>query len=112
MSTSKHSNNPVLFSSEKVAALDEAKNVFIKILDEYIEKNPGNKREINKLRQLVNKAYTEKKISYLLEDRISYLNDYIDDAFRFALKKKRESSLEKPITNLFYSKKIKTIYFE
>lgn len=104
----KFKNNPIYFSNEKVQALDEAFQLFMDTLNDYLEKNDLANEEINEIKSLIKNTYLEKKLVYLLENRFSYLNETIENAFKLVLDNSKEKELTGRIdTNLYYLKKSK-----
>ncbi len=94
--------NPIRFKSDKIKHLDEAKILFVKVLDEYLQRNPDKVIEINELKKDVELAYISRKSHYFLENRLDFLNDYLTNAFSFALEDK--NSLEDISSSLLYLK--------
>lgn len=94
--------NPVRFKSDKIKHLEEAKIVFIKVLDEYLARNPDKAEEIMELKNDLEYAYLTKKSQYFLENRLGFLNDYLTNAFSFALEDK--NTLDDISSSLLYLK--------
>lgn len=78
--------NPIHFSNERVKALDRARKILIETFEQYEGTHPDKREELNELRGLANEIYLKRKASFLLEDRLSYMNDYLNTALSFALK--------------------------
>lgn len=89
--------------------LNEARKTFIKALEEYEAKNPDQREELAEIRTSINEIFLKRKASFLLEDRLSYLNEYLNAAFNFALKDHFDSKVSSgdSETRLFYLKKSK-----
>lgn len=96
-------DNPLVFSNEKTELLHEAFSRFSEVMDEYLQQHPESKEEIASLKAALKKKYTEQKLAYLLEDRLSYMSEYLHKAFSYALDKEELPSVASADdTQLFY----------
>lgn len=96
-------DNPLVFSNEKTEVLHEAFSRFSEVMDEYLQQHPESKEEIASLKAALKKKYTEQKLAYLLEDRLSYMSEYLHKAFSYAPDKEELPSVASADdTQLFY----------
>lgn len=94
--------NPISFKSDKIKNLDEAKMLFLNVLNEYLQRNPDKLKEIMELKRDLDKAYVNRKSQLFLENRLDFLNDYLTNAFSFALEDK--NSIDDISSSLLYLK--------
>ncbi len=78
-------NNPILFRDNNVTVLDEARDMFIDVLNEYVNQHPEFKDEIVELKKVTEEAYLNRKVQYLILNRAAYLNDVIQNSVAFTL---------------------------
>lgn len=80
MATFDEKDNPLLINNDRIKALDEAYQLFIKPLDEYVKDNPLSKQEVKEIKFLIQNAYKRKKLNYFLNHKTSSLKKYLDEA--------------------------------
>lgn len=80
MSTKYKINNPLLLSSEKSEALEDAYELFVETFLEYAEKNNLTNEEIIEFQNEIKKAYLIQKSIYLLENKVNHFTDYLNSA--------------------------------
>lgn len=96
------SQNPIRFENEKVENLNEAKKIFLNAIDEYLTRHPDKYSEIRSLKVEIEKAYLDKKATYLLEDKFEDFERFLQKSFRFAMSNSKE--LGKDSSSLYYLK--------
>lgn len=101
-------DNPLVFSNEKTELLHEAFSRFSEVMDEYLEQHPESQQEIASLKAALKKKYTEQKLAYFLEDRLSYMGEYLNKALGYALDRDQlPTAATADETQLFYLKSSK-----
>lgn len=93
-------SNPFIRHSKRTDALEEAYEIFIDTFIEYAEKNNLSESEISQFKDEIFKTYLTQKSTYLLEDKLGNISDYINTAFRHSLE--NEDSID---TKIYYNRK-------
>jgi hypothetical protein len=109
METTYKHNNPIALNNHRINALDEAYQIFLTVLDEYIQKNDLNPEDIKEIKNALVKAYNEKKISYYLDNKFDKFTNYIDYALGAALTNLGQSKENREFKNIFYLKHTKQL---
>ncbi len=95
-------HNSIKFNNQKIENLKEAKLIFFRAIEKFLKNNPEMSTEIEELKRELEKIYLTKKANYVLENKIQVLNQYLENAFHFALSKDNE--LGKGSSSLYYLK--------
>jgi hypothetical protein len=91
----------------KMEVLDKAYDTFIKILEEYAAQNNLSKEDRKALRYAIYHAYSEKKATYFLEERLSKFCSILDFSANFALK--QDSKHKQNDYSIAYMKHLKQL---
>ena len=97
-------NNPFVRTSERTDALEEAYEIFIDIFIEYAEKNNLSEDEIIQFKDDIFKAYLTQKSTYLLEDKLGNISDYINFAFKQSIE--NDDAID---TKIYYNRRSRLI---
>lgn len=99
----KTSRNPLIYQSRKQRTLDEAKEMFMKYLNEFAQSKNLSESEIIQIKDLFEEVYLEKKATYILGDKLRELNLYLNQALTYALSGTYEKqSANESFTKVFY----------
>ncbi|HNS29001.1 MAG TPA: hypothetical protein PKL52_00575 [Tenuifilaceae bacterium] len=99
------SRNPLVYQNQKQKTLDEAKKLFMKYLKEFAQYKNLSENEIMLIKEFFEEVYLEKKATYILEEKLRELNQYLNLAFNFALSSiNRKQSVPEDLTKVFYYK--------
>lgn len=105
MKSLRDKNNPILFENINTDYLDEAKSTLADILEEYLQNNPDKSNEISALKKELELAYLKRKSQFFVQNRTSYLSEYLSTALSFALKRRNDKGVES--SKLYYLKQSK-----
>jgi hypothetical protein len=95
-------NNPIYFSDERAAALDEAYKLFIEAFTDYAIQHKLTEEQTLSFREQILNAYLEKRASYFLENKLGDFADYLNKAISYALTKSFKDNDREDITKMFY----------
>ncbi len=109
METVYRKNNPLVFRSQRIDALNEAYRIFSSVLEDYIRMNNLDPEDIKEIKKALNRAYQEKKLSYYLDYKINKYKNYIDFALDFVLNNLEQPHENKEFKTVFYLKHTKQL---
>lgn len=99
----KLSRNPLIYQSQKNKALDEAKTLFFKYLEEFALNKNLSENETQLIKKYFLEVYLEKKASYIFEDKLNDLSSYLNHALAYALSGSHQKQAETDnFTKVFY----------
>jgi len=84
-------------SPNKASALNRAYRTFHNEIEKYAAQNQISDKELQTIKDALEKIYHNKKMTYYLEEKTGHFNKYIEDAFNSAL-----GNIEKPESNKEY----------
>ncbi len=100
MQTKYKINNPLVISSEKSEALEDAYELFVDTFMEYADKHDLSEEEIFEFKNEIKKAYLIQKSIYLLENKVNGFSDFLNSALCKIIKNEETDY----ITNIYYKK--------
>ena len=96
-------NNPIIYQSKNQKILDEARDLFLKSLDKFIQSKKITKSEALLIKSFIEEAYLEKKTTYFLNDKIKEISTHLNHAINFALTGAfKEEAIKDNFTKVFY----------
>ena len=103
-------NNPIKIHNYKIASLEQATDALLNILEELSQNEELPTEAIEQVKKMIEKVSAQKKMSYLLEDKLGIMADYISDACRIALKSKSKNSTNEytEVTYMNHTKQLLT----
>lgn len=100
MRTKYKTNNPLIVSSEKSEALEDAYELFVDTFMEYAEKHDLSEEEIFEFKNEIKKVYVFQKSIYLLENKINNFSEFLNSALCKTIKNEETDY----ITNIYYKR--------
>jgi hypothetical protein len=98
-------NNPFKTHSEREDYSKKAFQTYLAVLEEIKEKENLPDEEYNEIINLLEEVYLEKKITTLINSRLSNMSKRLGKALKFALSGSGKSvSMREPFTKIFYVK--------
>ena len=92
----KADNNPILISSDKIKALDDAYVELIGLIEELSKNDEEGKAALDNIKIVLGEAYVKKRTSYFLEEKTKPFVDYFNRLLNltFDQQSKREDILD------------------
>jgi hypothetical protein len=100
----------VVYTAEKnpAAALEKTHMVFTQALNELVKTNEFSEEEISRFRELLEREYAKRKISYLIEEGLDEVFVLLDSSLNLAFGKGRRAHHHNAYTDLVFVDHSKT----